>query len=274
MSLKNLLVQQKKGMIYLSTIEQHLLKKQNEDAVKRSKEKKEPAVHPSGIGTECLRNLYYQFFRFPSKPKTAKILKTCDAGTDTHNRYHRYSKEAGILIASELELTDDEYKMRARLDQLVLIDTEDILRLLELKSMNIDKFTKLMGNPHRDHIIQANIYLWIINKMFASGKTYYDSFGKKITVFEEYKKYFPIKNYSIVIENRDCQDSEEFAREYDKELTESVLTKIKDLFVYTDRKELPPRGFGPNDRGCMFCDQKDICWSFESKAKSEVIDIL
>jgi len=250
MSLRDFLTMGKRGMIYLQAIDDFLLKRQREAIT----DKKKKGVHPSGISHPCLKSLYYSFHRMPRKPKDPRIIKILDNGTSMHERYNHYAQEAGILIAKDMRLIHEEYRVRSYLDQLVLIDNK--LLIIELKSMNNDKFNKLMGRPLDAHRQQLQMYMWLINELFIN-KNYLE---EDKWIFDKYKDYFPITKSIIVVENKNNQFVEEFSIKYDEELMQSILKTIKKLFSYVDNNKLPQRGFDKDSQECRWCDYNKICW--------------
>lgn len=254
-SLKETIIMQDRGMVYVSAIHEYLLKQQDEDMKKSLDSKKKPAIHPSGLSNSCLRNLYYQYLRMPQKPQTIKSIKRCEVGNDMHDRYHEYAKKAGILVACEKKLKNKEYRISARLDQLVLLDK---LRVIELKSMEDSKYKKLMA-PHKSHIYQTNIYIWLLNTMFSEKR--------KDKIFKDYEKYFPVEDYSIIIENINNQDTTEFPGKYDSILMEEILKIIKTILEYADKKEIPP--ITSSIENCMYCGDREICKNIASPIKPE-----
>lgn len=259
MSFKEDVVMESKGMVYLPIINEAIVRKNEEyNEHRRSRSKK--AVHPSGIHKACLRQLYYAFNKTPQRVKTAKKYRRLDAGNDMHNKYDRYAKQAGILVKKEMKLRNKEHKIRARLDQLILLpgNIEQPLRIIELKSMQEDLFKALNGNPHYSHICQINMYMWLINEMFKNKV--------KNKIFTEYGHLFPITKGAVVIENVNTCDADEFLIEYDENLVQTLLKKASELILVSENTEPPPRGSDYNSRDCKWCDYRDtICWSSGGK---------
>jgi CRISPR/Cas system-associated exonuclease Cas4 (RecB family) len=179
------------------------------------------------------------------------MLRILDVGNDVHDRYHRYAKRAGILIGKEIRIGDKEYRIRGKLDQLVLIN--DKLRIIELKSMKSEKFIMLTGKPHESHYNQLQLYMWLMNKMFENGD--------KRKIFVLYRYLFPITEGSIVIENKNDQKVEEFSISYDKDRISLLLKKIKDMLRFIDENVMPPRIFDESSQECKWCDYRGICWN-------------
>jgi len=237
--------------VYLPIINEDIEKHNIIQREKRNNKRKSFAFHPSGISHPCSRNIYYQFFRALPKPYKAKKIRIFDVGNDMHNRYNRYAKRAGILIVKELPMKIEEYKLSMRLDQLVLID--NILRLIELKSMNLRKYSMLFGKPEQSHYDQVQLYLWALNEIFTANS--------KRKIFVEYKNYFPIKRASIVVECKDDQNQEEFPVEYDQKRIDEILSILKDYRENFRGGEIPKRIFEKNSPECRWCDYSEICWS-------------
>jgi hypothetical protein len=86
---------------------------------------------------------------------------TCPSGKSTHTRKH--------LKFKEVQLANDEYKIRGRCDGILVIDDEE--HIMDIKSIASRTqatsaafcFEDLEENgPKPDHIIQLQLYMWIL----------------------------------------------------------------------------------------------------------------
>jgi len=89
-------------------------------------------------------------------PRFPKNLFKIEDGRSIHRRIQRDLLLAGILIAKEFNIEDAENHIRGSADGKILL--EERKRLLEIKTINDDKFNSLYGGPTVDNYKQANFY--------------------------------------------------------------------------------------------------------------------
>jgi len=256
-NIRDFLVQSSKNYIYLPKINDALLKDQEKNMLKRlMRPKSKNAFYPSGVSHPCRRSLYFQYFNIPGKKKDVRILRIFDNGHSMHARYAKYAKKAGILVACEMPLRNKQYRLRGRLDQIILVNNE--LYIVDLKSMKDSKFCELYGVPSREYNEQLQLYMWLINDLFEQGS------NRKI--FKQYPNLFPIKKALLVIENKDNQKQEEILVQYDENCIVEIKKKIDEIVTFVNDSKLPPRDFTPSSQECRWCDFNDYCSTKDEEA--------
>ena len=257
--LREMLIQGDRGLKYLPIINDTIMATRKKSATKRAERpNKKYGIYPSSISHPCQRSLYYGYFNVPQSKKSVQLLRVFDTGDSMHSRYHNYAKKAGILVACEMRVENKTYKMRGRLDQLVLLDNE--LYVVDLKSMNNDRFAELQGVPPRDYYEQLQVYMWLLNTLFEQGS--------KRKVFVAYKEKFPIKKSLLVIENKNDQRQEELLIPYNEECVATIVEKVKELIGHINNNKVPDKEFAEDSRECRRCYYRAYCYS----DKGEVIN--
>ncbi len=115
--------------------------------------------YPSEIG-RCLRNLYYSY-KYPVEVKP-RLLKIFELGNIMHDFVVRVLKSERI---PEIELLDyevpiemkiDDFVISGRVDDLILLKTDNRKILVEVKSC---RDIRTVSSPQNSHMIQLQFYM-------------------------------------------------------------------------------------------------------------------
>ena len=154
--IRDMLIAESKNFVYTPKINESIILVNESRAAKRAaRPNKKPAFYPSGLSHPCKRNIFCQYNNIEGKKKDVRILRIFRNGDYMHNRYAEYAKQAGILVAHEMRLKSNEYRIRGKLDQIVLIDNQ--LYIVDLKSMKDSKWCEMYGVPSRDYYEQLQV---------------------------------------------------------------------------------------------------------------------
>lgn len=225
---------------------------------KRRRAARPDKVHfsPSSIGF-CSRKIVYQMSGYPVPELNPRVLAIFENGHSFHNRMEHFFDMAGILIAPELSINDEELNISGRTDAVIrninskdyqataditLVDTSgevvysgpnNEVALVELKSINNKGYNRVVSHgPKEEHIAQLQLYMHLLN--IPQGLLYY--------------------------ENKDNQESIEYWFTYDPALIKKLIAKIKNVNDHVDKGTIPAREGTRSSYSCNYCDFKDICW--------------
>lgn len=161
----------------------------------------------SGLGS-CPRSQQITFLGLPKNSLRPRQLQVAHNGTFMHLRWQMAGISAGWLAEPEVPIPDNIYGLKGTMDG-VLLGGEG----LELKSCNVNAYSGIRSfGPKTEHLFQVYTY------MLATG----------ISVF------------SLIYENKDTQDWEEFVIERDEAMIERVKEKAEGLWDKTYTKQLFP----------------------------------
>lgn len=226
----------------IDNIEDYLVKAENKKQAERQeyiagKEDYVVKFYPSGIGY-CSRKLVMQNLDYEKPEADPKFLRIMENGNSMHSRYEKLFGEMGILVAPELPIKDEELRISGRTDALIRVPKGSSaweLVLVELKSANDNQFGKMVktNEPKVEHYQQLQLY------MHLTG----------------------IHTGVLFVENKNNQDLWEFWCEYDGELCEKLVEKIKMVNSCSDAEILPERDYPKNSYECRYCDFREACWA-------------
>ncbi|MBO9128616.1 PD-(D/E)XK nuclease family protein [Bacillus sp. 165] len=104
-----------------------------------------------------------------------------------------------------------------------------IVELKSIKNKNYEKVPKT--KPKKEHEMQLQLYFYLMG--IRKGLVYY--------------------------ENKDTQESKYFVVKYNGELMNQVISEIKKVIEYSNRRELPAREGTTLDIMCHYCDFRNTC---------------
>ena len=114
----------------------------------------------------CMRLNILRRLDIPSVPEMEndrnRTQRVFDVGHIFHEWMQRITKEAGLSIAQELELVDDDLLVKGHIDDLVLVD--DKLMLLDYKTANSQSFNYKKDQIGDYHRMQLGTYMYMLNK--------------------------------------------------------------------------------------------------------------
>ncbi|HLO11185.1 MAG TPA: Dna2/Cas4 domain-containing protein [Pseudoneobacillus sp.] len=213
--------------------------------------------YPSSIG-KCLRAIVLQMMGVQGEEIEPRGLSIMNNGTYFHERMEKTLTQAGIVVASELPLKNPELLISGRLD-LIIKNFEEhkpnkkIIKLLndagdavyegpsndvlivELKSINDKGFQYLQkkNEPKEEHVWQLHLY------MHMTG----------------------IHRGLLLYENKNDQNLMDYFVDYDKNIADSVMLKIKKAAYYYKSGKLPQCEFAKDSFQCKYCSYKQYCHS-------------
>lgn len=111
----------------------------------------------------CQRRVIFERLGVPKVESDGDARKTrvFESGKIFHEWVQRITKNAGVSIAQELELQDEELKIRGHIDDLLLID--DKLMLVDYKTQNSRAFSYKRPLSHY-HKMQLGTYMYMLRK--------------------------------------------------------------------------------------------------------------
>lgn len=93
----------------------------------------------------CMRKLILERLKVPEVKQDARKQRVFEAGHIFHEWIQRITKDAGLSIAQELELQDEDLMIRGHIDDLVLVHgplmDQDILDVVDIIDGKKDEFT-------------------------------------------------------------------------------------------------------------------------------------
>jgi hypothetical protein len=132
----------------------------------------------------CQRKLIFERLGVPpvSKDSDERKYRVFESGKIFHSWVQGITKNAGLSIAQELELQDDELMVRGHIDDLVLMQKPDDgasmyegyphLILYDYKTQHSGAFTWQKGKPASYfHKMQVGTYMYMLRKEKAVGPT-------------------------------------------------------------------------------------------------------
>ncbi len=160
----------------------------------RDKRLKE-CFHPSSLHKSA-KSLYQIYFNGDQQPVPPRVQRIFDNGHGVHDRLQGYLKDIGVLIQTEVLLSNAEYEIEGTCDG--IIEVGDKKGVLEIKSINQNQFYALY-EPKPDHLIQLNIYMFCLD----------------------------LSRGCLLYECKNDQELKNFFLKQDSEVLDPVLNKIK-----------------------------------------------
>lgn len=221
------------------------------------------SLRPSDLGSECLRRLYYSFFRVPRDlPTKVNEVQLFNSGDAVHTMVKEWLTLAGLSIPwrdengitptnrftgkpdPEFPVSSDKLLIKkGKIDDVIII--KDELWLVEVKSVNDRKFG-MMYEANPDHKVQATLYLYLFEENLKKG-TY-----SHIKELDQYKE---VKGLIFLYVNRNSGEIKEFDFYKEPDTYNAIVDKIDRLRPYLKAKELPPC----EPEKCQYCPFKRRC---------------
>ena len=130
-------------------------------AVYADRPRAKQVFHPSSIESECERKLFFEFSGYDESDKIrnkidGRTQMIFDVGTWWHTYIQMLLWKAGILEKSEAVVRSVRKKIHGHTDGILKLTTGRCL--LEIKTMNSNKFVRGKIGPYPQHEVQAGIY--------------------------------------------------------------------------------------------------------------------
>jgi len=213
----------------------------DEQAHSHADYKRKWRIRPSEIG-ECTRKIVYSILNFPTETvPDSRVQRIFQNGHHVHDRYLAdylpkiglpckvwVKKRTGWKLVDfiEIMLSDKDLWLRGAPDAIIFNPNTGKKYVFELKSMNQEEFWKL-EEPVESHIYQAHLYMYMTK----------------------------IHKAILLYENKNRQDIKEFEVEYDPEIINFLIRKIRKIqqYVrsYVSAMEVPEREY--NAKKCSYC---------------------
>ena len=110
---------------------------------------------PSEIGYEP-RVIYLSVHGLIVWADSPATFRRFENGNSVHARWDNWFKHAGIIVASEQDITIDDPPMRGRLDNIITLD--GLPYIVEIKSIEDGAYSELK-EPQWNHLVQLSVYL-------------------------------------------------------------------------------------------------------------------
>ena len=220
---------------------------------KNTKEKKRQYLGASILGHPCSRKIQYMWKNTPRdsvRELSGKVLRIFRLGDTYEDLAVKWLEQAGFQLetkdkdGNQIGFTAVDDSVRGHIDGKIVGGPKDITypRLWECKSMNVKKFTyfQTMGveNSHPEYYSQVQIYMHMLD--LKKNPAILTGVNKETGAMHHQEIY------------------------YNKEHSESLINKAKEIVEKTNKKELMERAFSHRDEfQCRYCDWQDRCWRAE-----------
>lgn len=177
----------------------------------------------------CMRKLVFERLGVPkTKEDDPRTQRVFSAGHVFHEWIQGITKAAGVSVAQELELQDEDLMVIGHFDD--LIKTEDGLILYDYKTANSKSFgyKKELSHFHR---MQVGTYLYMLRKRKLVIKD-----GSKPAEHTDTKE---ITEARILILEKDTLRTKEFEVHWDKQLAMDVYQYWSTLNGYWKKNKMP-----------------------------------
>jgi hypothetical protein len=215
-------------------------------ATKERGEKKEPYIKPSSLAKGCLLYVAFELQGKPKPPFDARVDRILSVGTDSHRRLQRGLSRT--CLAQEVFFEIEEYRIHGFCDGILYIppgktadESAAGFWALEFKTTAGSEFDKLKAArvPKEEHIRQAQIYLWGIEKYYAGA--------------------IPLKGAIVYYENRDNLEHLAYEVHPDPILMDDLLARVKTMLAGLAEDRLPDDALPLDHWGHTYCPYLDIC---------------
>lgn len=117
----------------------------------------------------CMRKVMFERLGVPPvEERDPRLTRVFEAGHIFHEWLQRITKEAGLSMAQELELQDEDFMIRGHIDDLVLIDKH--LILYDFKTQNSRAFSYKRPLSHY-HKYQLGTYMYMVRRHPTFSRT-------------------------------------------------------------------------------------------------------
>lgn len=228
---------------------------------------------PSSLGM-CNRAIVYNMAYISGEPKGYTFTAICDNGTDFHNRFEKYLKDAGLLIANEASFkiegfcsgrTDaiiTNFREHESSDEIITLYSEEHEldengRWKKDEEGNYILYNKEIYKGPNDDIILIELKS-VSNKKFTRlANSSKPSIRQHVLQLQFYMKALNIKHGCLIYENKDTQKLKQFDVDYDEDIAQEAWDQCEFCTKCVEAKKLPPKL--PSDRDCTFCEYCEIC---------------
>ena len=203
-------------------------------------------IKPSSLAKGCLLYVAFELRGEPKPPLDARIGRILSVGTDGHRRLQRGLARA--CLGQEVFFEDQEYRIHGFCDGILYIKPDGSqdqpaagFWALEFKTTASTEFDviRVAGIPKEEHVRQAQIYLWGIERHFHGT--------------------IPLQGAIIYYENRDSLEHLAFEVYPDQQYMETLLARVKDMLEELEADKLPEDTLPPDHWAHRYCPYLEIC---------------
>lgn len=184
----------------------------------------------------CMRKTILERLGLPKLNEDARKQRVFTSGHVFHDWIQELTKKAGVSLAQEMELQDEELMIRGHFDDLIIVSDDKVV-LYDYKTVNSRSFmwAKKNGNQMSYfHRMQLGTYLYML------GKLDQDFFGK-----------LQLSEARILKIEKDALMMGEQQLLWDKELEKEILDWWTTLNKYWTDKKMPPCTCADQEGGFM-----------------------
>src|SRR4030095_11995811 len=205
-----------------------------------------PYIKPSSLAKGCLLYVAFELQGRPKPQMDARVGRILSVGTDSHRRLQRFLARA--CLAQELYFFVAEYRIPGFVDGVLHIPPDKApdpsaagFWVLEFKTSAGSEFDKIKAAkmPKEEHVLQAQIYLWGLEKYFDGQ--------------------IPLKGAIIYYENRDTLDHASYEVAPNPESVANLMERVQTMLAAVDSDALPDDYLPEDHWGHRYCPYLDIC---------------
>ena len=212
--------------LILEALNKGITKSHNE----KNKDRTQNVFHPSALGS-CIRSIYYDMLGAERVPLDTRVMRIFDNGHSAHERYTNYFKKAGVHIADELLIRDDEWNIEGSADDLIIIDKEIIL--IDEKTIGNFPFEKMLqGQLRKTYMYQLNCYMWLLG----------------------------LKRGFFLYENKNTQHIHIKEVKFDPKIITDIKKRVTTVMKAIIRNTPPKGEYTLKDWQCRYCGYNKHCW--------------
>lgn len=272
-----------KDSTYLK-INEYLKKKANAPI----KYEQKPSHSPSTFGSNCLRRIYYTYWKVEKDSKVdahlARIFETGNYYEDMvmewlkaigeHIPYRNkgngqtpLSKDGSGIPDPQFPIAISDWRIRKGFVDNIGVSDEK-LWIYEIKSCASFKFADL-DEPMPDHKIQVAAYYWAVTEALQA-----DEYSHIPELYPDgIRRFDQIEGVKVIYINKDTSDLKIFAlKESDLlSIVERIYKKVAIVDQYIDATELPPK----TPDKCNYCNFRKKCdknWNLATQPTDVKID--
>jgi len=217
----------------------------------KAKEQSYPNHWRASSAGYCMRKNIFERLGVPPVKEDARKTRVFESGHVFHEWVQRITKNAGLSIAQELELSDEELDLVGHFDDLILLD--DNLILYDYKTAHSRWFEYAKNRPMSHYNrMQLGTYMYMLRKDFnGKDENYSLQLRKNVKVLE-------LTEARIMKISKDDLRLHEIVLMWSPELEKEVYQYWSTLNGYWKNKKMPR---------CT-CAEYDRDWETQSHATS------
>ena len=186
-----------------------------------------------GSTNQCARYWYYMFDGVTYTPTfSSQTYRIFDNGHAVHDRLYSYLDAMGILVSSEIPISNDDPPIQGTADGIIDLNGH---KLIELKSISTEGFQyrQLAHKPSDDHVRQAQLYMHCLK--LDSG--------------------------FVIYENKNNQQILPIYLERDDDFLAKLFKKYRKIYDSVKEGKIPDRPYKRTSKHCAKCDLQAMCWA-------------